>query len=163
MVQFIQPPTKLIDKTGKGNPGLAAIVLKKANEAVKRHLDTHDYRMIAEASLIKMNTSWRQLLAEPHNAETVRRIYEVAHNLRGEGASFGYPAVSSVAGLICRVTEHHEEHHPKRLKVVGVHVDSLKAMVRYNVKGDPNGIALEVISALAILVDLYLGPWALRH
>src|SRR5262249_8347666 len=103
------------------------------------------------------------LKADPQSSEATKRIYEVAHDLRGEGGSFGYPAVSSVAGLICKVTEEHERHHPQRLIVVTVQADSLTPMVRHNVKGDPEGVALEVIGALGTLVDLYRGPWATRH
>ncbi len=163
VTQFITPPRQLIDKTGQAVRGLGAAVLRKAEAAAKRHVDAVDYRKMVQPSLIQLDASLGRLTADPRSGETIKRIYELAHNLKGEGGSFGYPSVSSVAGLICRVTEQHEQHHPRRLVVVSVQVDSLRAMVRYDVKGDPKGVALEIITELARLVDLYLGPWATRH
>ena len=161
--QIIHPPTQLIDKTGSAVPGLGAVVLRRANDAAKRHVEKTDYCLLVQPSLKLIEASLGYLRSDPSSSEATKRIYDVAHDLRGEGGSFGYPAVSSVAALICRVTEEYEREHPKRLVVVSLQVDSLKAMVRYNVKGDPQGLALEIITALATLVDLYLGPWATLH
>ena len=155
--QFVKPPKQLVDKTGKGIPGAGAKALKKAEEAAKKHTARVDYKAIAQESLDQINSSLKQLLDDPASREAEKRIYELAHNLKGEGASFGYPAVSRVADLLCRVTEKPGQKSPRRLKVIRVQIDSLKAMVRENVKGSPQGIALEVIQALGTLVEKYLG------
>ncbi len=156
MAEFVKPPKQLVDKTGKGVPGQGARALKKAEEAVKQHQNRVDYKSIAQESLDRINTSLKLLIADPGSIEAEKRIYELAHNLKGEGASFGYPAVSRVADLLCRVTEKPGRRSPRRLKVIRVQIDSLKAMVRENVKGSPHGIALEIIQELGVLVDKYL-------
>jgi hypothetical protein len=163
VTQLIHPPNQLIDKTGSPVPGLGGVVLRRAADAAKRHIAKVDYCKIVQPSLERIDMHLGQLKTNPASTDAARRIFDVAHDLRGEGGSFGYPAVSNIATLICKVTEEPERTHPRRLTVVTVHIDSLKAMVRYNVKGDPNGTALEIISALATLVDLYLGPWAMLH
>ena len=48
------------------------------------------------------------------------------------------------------------EEAAAQLATARLQIDSLKAMVRDNVKGSPQGIALEVIQALGVLVDKYL-------
>jgi hypothetical protein len=160
VVQFITPPTQLAEKTGRPDARLGAAMLRRAGAAAKRHIEAANYHKMVEPSLAMLNDSLGQLKSSPSSSHAARQIYNTAHNLKGEGASFGYPAVSSVAGLLCRVTEEPERSHPRRVIVVAVHVDSLQAMMRYDVKGEPSGIALEVISALSTLVDLYLGPWS---
>ncbi|MBI1779654.1 MAG: Hpt domain-containing protein [Proteobacteria bacterium] len=156
MAEFVKPPRQLGDKTGKGVPGAGARALKSAEAAVKQHQNRVDYKSIAQESLDRINISLKELIDNPGLLEAEKRIYELAHNLKGEGASFGYPAVSRVADLLCRVTEKPGQHSPRRLKVIRVQIDSLKAMVRENVKGSPRGIALEVIQELGVLVDKYL-------
>ena len=156
MAQFVKPPRQLVDKTGKGIPGTGAQALKKAEAAVKQHQNRVDYKSIAQESVDKINVSLKELTDDPASAAAEKRIYELAHNLKGEGASFGYPAVSRVADLLCRVTEKPGKKSQRRLKVIRVQIESLKAMVRENVKGSPSGIALEIIQELAILVDKYL-------
>jgi hypothetical protein len=163
VVQFITPPSQLVEKTGRPVPGLGATVLRRANAAHKRHIEATDYHKVVEPSLAMLSDSLGQLRTTPTSSHAARQIYNTAHNLKGEGGSFGYHAVSSVASLLCRVTEEPDRSHPRRVVVVSVHVDSLKAMVRYDIKGEPSGLALEVISALSSLVDLYLGPWSLMN
>src|SRR5258708_33716241 len=91
MAEFVKPPKQLVDKTGKGVPGQGARALKKAEEAVKQHQNRVDYKSIAQESLDRINTSLKLLIADPGSIEAEKRIYELAHNLKGEGASFGDP------------------------------------------------------------------------
>lgn len=156
MAEFVTPPRQLGDKTGRGTPGAGDRLIKKANDAVKAHQDRTDYQRIAQASLDRLNQLMRQLLDNPGSSEVSRQIFELCHDLRGEGASFGYPAVSRVADLICRVMDCSERHMPRFAEIVKIEVESIRAMVRYNVKGNPRGAALEVIDALEFLVDNYL-------
>ena len=90
------------------------------------------------------------------NGEIGHQIYELCHDLKGEGASFGYPAVSRVADLICRVIDCKAQRDPRFLEIVKIEVDSIRAMIRYDVKGNPRGLAMEIIDALEFLVDNYL-------
>ena len=157
MAEFIKPPRALVDKTGRGTPGAGDRLIKKADEAVKEHQNKVDYKKIAGATLDKLNTLMRQFLADPGGqAEIGNQIYELCHDLRGEGASFGYPAVSRCADLICRVMDCKAQRNKRFLEIVKIEVDSIRAMVRFDVKGNPRGMALEIIDALEFLVDNFL-------
>lgn len=157
MVEFVKPPRSLADKTGRGTPGAGDRLIKKADEAVKEHQSKVDYKKIANASLDKLNGLMRQFLADPPGqAATGHQIYELCHDLKGEGASFGYPAVSRCADLICRVMDAQTQRNQRFLEIVKLEVDSIRAMIRFDVKGNPRGLALEIIDALEFLVDNYL-------
>jgi hypothetical protein len=156
MAQYVTPPRKLADKTGHGTPGAGDRMVKKADQAVKEHQENVDYKAIATQSLDRLNQLMHAFTADPLSSDLSHRIYELCHDLRGEAASFGYPSVSRVAELICKVVDC-DAHRDKRfLDVVKIEVDSLRAMVRYDVKGNPRGTALEVIDALEFLVDTFL-------
>ncbi len=157
MVEFVKPPRALADKTGRGTPGAGDRLIKKADEAVKEHQSKIDYKKIAGASLDKLNGLMRQFLTDPDGqAETGNQIYELCHDLKGEGASFGYPAVSRCADLICRVMVSKTQRNQRFLEIVKIEVDSIRAMIRFDVKGNPRGMALEIIDALEFLVDNFL-------
>ncbi|MBM3545753.1 MAG: hypothetical protein FJX54_02270 [Alphaproteobacteria bacterium] len=157
MAEFVKPPRALADKTGRGTPGAGDRLIKKADEAVKQHQGKVDYKAIAGASLDKLNHLMRQFLAEPESQGTTgKQIYELCHDLKGEGASFGYPAVSRCADLICRVIDCEAQRDQRFLEIVKVEVESIRAMIRFDVKGNPRGLALEVIDALEFLVDNFL-------
>ncbi|MBI1775487.1 MAG: Hpt domain-containing protein [Proteobacteria bacterium] len=153
MADFLKPPRELGDKTGPGVPLGGRAIIAKAEGATKRHLQRVNYRTIAKESLDRLRVLLPQLTDHPDSADIAKKIYEVAHNLRGEGASFGYPAISNVAELICRLIERPSERTGRQLRILNVQIDALRAMVRHNIKGAPQGIALEIITALATLVD----------
>ncbi|MBM3534426.1 MAG: hypothetical protein FJX60_15470 [Alphaproteobacteria bacterium] len=157
MVEFVKPPRALVDKTGRGTPGAGDRLIKKADEAVKQHQGRVDYRVIAGASLDKLNELMRQFATDPASHQAIaKKIYELCHDLKGEGASFGYPAVSRCADLICRVIDCEAQRDKRFLEIVKVEVESIRAMIRYDVKGNPRGVALEIIDALEFLVDNFL-------
>ena len=159
MAEYVKPPKHLSEKTGKGVPGGAARVVKKADEAVKKHQQRVDYRRIAQPSLDGLIEALNELLEDPNRAEAAKRIYELAHNLKGEGGSFGYPAVSQVAALLSQVAENVAEADPRKLTVIQLQIDSLRAIVRSGQKGRPEGLTQELINGLETLVSKYLsGP-----
>jgi len=155
VVEFIQPPRELRQKTGKGVPGAGLRAVRSAEEAFKRHQERVDYRIVAGPSLDRLSDLLSHLIFEPADAETARQAYEIAHNLRGEGGSFGYPAVSQVAALMSRVFDGAADLGRRQLDVIRLQIATLKAIVRDRSKGAPNGVTLEVITGLAFLVDRY--------
>src|SRR5690348_6703195 len=99
MAQYVTPPRKLADKTGQGTPGAGDRLIKKADQAVKDHQKKVDYKAIATRSLDRLNQFMQEFTADPSRGDLSHSIYELCHDLRGEGASFGYPSVSRVAEL----------------------------------------------------------------
>ena len=154
--QYVKPPRTLAEKTGRGTPGAGDRLIKKADQAVKEHQAKVDYKAIAQGTLDRLNQLMQEFVADP-TPDLSRKIFELCHDLRGEGASFGYPAISRVADLICRVLDCNERSNRRLLDIVKVEVDSLRALVHFNVKGNPRGTAMELIDALEFLVDTYLG------
>ena len=156
MADFIPLPHPLVEKTGRGLPGQGNRLVKKADQAVKAHIARVDYRLIAGDSLNRLNQLMHEFSGDPGRDDLSRRIYEVCHDLRGEGASCGYPSVSRVADLLCRVIDGTARRDKRFLDVIKIEVASLRAMVRYDVKGEPEGLALELIDALDFLVDSFM-------
>jgi chemotaxis protein histidine kinase CheA len=156
MADFVPLPRKLADKTGKGTPGVGSQAIKKADEAIKEHQSRVDYTKIAGESASRITAEFRELKDDPDSEEVLGRIYELAHNLKGEGASFGYPSVSRVADSICRILEGPKLRRERFIQIVQLEIDSLRAMIRHNVKGPPQGIAQELLDALEFLVETQL-------
>jgi hypothetical protein len=162
VVEFIQPPRELRQKTGKGVPGAGLRAVRAAEEAFKRHQERTDYRTIAGPSLDRLSELLSHLILEPNDAGAAKEAYEIAHNLRGEGGSFGYPAVSQVAALLSRVVDGVADLDRRQIDVVRLQVAALRAIVRQRSKGAPTGITLEVINGLAHLVDRFAAAEAAR-
>ena len=83
-----------------------------------------------------------QTEAEGHPA-ILHDIFEIAHDLRGESASFGYPLVSRVCKSLCRLVEEADAADNSERQKVQAHVDALAAMVTRDLKGEtPTGQAI---------------------
>ncbi|MBI1775960.1 MAG: Hpt domain-containing protein [Proteobacteria bacterium] len=153
MAEFVMPPSSLRDKVGKGIPGGGVKAMREAEAAAKRHLERSDYAKIAQSSLDRLSAELRSLIADPADRLAAKRAYEIAHDLRGEGGSFGYPAVSQVATLIVKVLDETTGLAPDQVEVIRLQIATLRAIVRLRAKGRPYGTTLEVINGLELLVE----------
>ena len=71
-------------------------------------------------------------------AAALRLLFEAAHDVKGQGASFGYPLLSRIGQSLCRIghAAPYEAFSDEALKVVGAHVDALRIIIEKRVRGD---------------------------
>lgn len=153
--QMIEPPRPLRLKVGQGK-GMDIKVLNRAEKAVETMLARTNYPGEASKTLVKLKSALDQLLAEIDNQDDhLHRIFEIVHDLRGEAGSFGYPLVTRVGASLCRYIDKIKPMDGKNLRVVRVHVDALRALVRTNAKGAGPRIAQEIAQALELVVQIH--------
>ena len=61
---------------------------------------------------------------------TLKELFHVAHDLRGQSETFGYPTVGPIADSLCRLIEHTPDPARIPLPLVDQHVDAMRAIVR---------------------------------
>ncbi len=86
-------------------------------------------------------------------AELLDKLSFVANDMKGQGATFGFPLVTMVCQSICDFLNRADRTSPITVEVVGIHVDSLKIMLRDRVAGDGGPIGQQLVEALSLLVD----------
>jgi hypothetical protein len=82
-------------------------------------------------------------------------LHTVAHDLKGLGATYGYPIVSEIAALLCRLIESDSgkamtRHHPALARA---HVDALRASVRADVKDADHPVGRALLQELEARVS----------
>ncbi len=82
-----------------------------------------------------------------------RELFKVAHDIRGEAASFGFPLVGRIADSLCDLVEATPAERPIPDELLGSHVDSIRAMVRENARGDADEVARALASGLRRATD----------
>jgi hypothetical protein len=77
-------------------------------------------------------------------AENMESLYLRAHDLKGLGATYGFPLVTRVAGLLCRLIDDKAKRLSAPMHLIDAHIDAIKAAVRDGIKTeeDPIGRAL---------------------
>jgi HPt (histidine-containing phosphotransfer) domain-containing protein len=90
-------PRKPAGKPKAAKSGSKRAALKRAEQAVLRLSAV--FEDVVRASVEQM----RRLCAGW--PETADGLYRLAHDLKGQGTSFGYPAITAIAGELCRDIE----------------------------------------------------------
>ena len=74
---------------------------------------------------------------------TKENLFLAAHDIKGEAATFGYPAVAAAADSLCRLIEYTPDATRIPLKLVDQHVDAVRAIVREYERADAAGIGCD--------------------
>jgi chemotaxis protein histidine kinase CheA len=143
--------------------------LKKA--VARASPDDRDPIADAEAALVELSAQFagwmedecaeldkaRHLLHAEGCAEPARqRLFRAAHDIKGHGATFGYPFAADVADSLCRLIEDGAHLSPAPFGVIDQCVDAVRAIIRERDLADADRTAAELAESLPTLVDDHL-------
>ena len=106
----------------------------------------------ASASKRRARTSRRQGFTE----RTHEALFRAAHDIKGEAATFGYPAAAGVAESLCRLLEHTPEIGRIPIALVDQHVDAVRAITREYARPDVADMASALTLRLREVTDDFL-------
>lgn len=143
------PPRHISDKVPKqGGPSPAA--------AIRRALDLAD-ELVGDYqgwAIDDIEALWQQFLAGTHgqtNRTAVRRMFDLAHEARGQGGSFGFPLISLIADSLSKFLEGRSDLAGREAEVVKIHIQAMKAVFRQGLKGEQAALAHDLQPLLAEL------------
>jgi HPt (histidine-containing phosphotransfer) domain-containing protein len=125
----------------------------------------------AEAALTQLSTEFGDWMhAECERLEAARQevkrlgftkktydeLFRAAHDIKGEAATFGYPAVGAVANSLCRLIEHTPDMTRIPLSLIEQHVDAVRAIAREHARADLAAIAAALTRRLHEVTDEFL-------
>jgi len=125
----------------------------------------------AEAALVALSSefaAWMQSECERLEAarqdvalqgfteRTHEELFRAAHDIKGEAATFGYPAAAGVAESLCRLLEHTPEIGCIPIALVNQHVDAVRAIARESARPDAADMADELTLRLREVTDDFL-------
>jgi HPt (histidine-containing phosphotransfer) domain-containing protein len=83
-------------------------------------------------------------------------LFHAAHDIKGEAATFGYPAVASAADSLCRLIEHTPDMTPIPPNLIDQHVDAVRAIYREYARSDAKQLAAKLTKRLREVTDEFL-------
>ena len=121
---------------------LDAGAVARAEAALKSLSGNFDQWMADE--LVKLEAARGRVRTEGYNATTAEELYFRAHDLKGLGATYGFPLVTRIAGSLCRILHAPEDRLAAPLFLVEAHIDAILAVVRGDIRAedDPTGRTL---------------------
>ena len=104
----------------------------------------------------RLDTARRNLLKDGHSSANKEALFRAAHDIKGEAATFGYPAVASAANSLCRLIEHTPAQSTIPLKLIDQHVDAVRAIYREYARSDAKELAASLTKRLRDVTDEFL-------
>ncbi|HET9717680.1 MAG TPA: Hpt domain-containing protein [Pseudolabrys sp.] len=83
-------------------------------------------------------------------------LFRAAHDIKGQAATFGYPAVAMAADSLCRLLEHTPEGCRLPLDLIDQHVDAVSAIYRAYALSDAKHLAETLTKRLSDATDEFL-------
>jgi len=104
----------------------------------------------------RLDTARRNLLKDGYSSDNKEALFRAAHDIKGEAATFGYPAVASAANSLCRLIEHTPAQSRIPLKLIDQHVDAVRAIYREYARSDAKELAASLTKKLRDVTDDFL-------
>lgn len=143
-MEIINPPNNLKNKVREGGPGAVDLAtLERAEKAIADMADS--YLEWVQEDLKRMDAAYKALAsAEGERKEEAEGVFQIAHDIKGQGGSFGYDLMTVIGNELCRLIERTDNFGPAEVQAIKVHVDALKIVIQTGMKGDggANGQAL---------------------
>jgi hypothetical protein len=136
-------------------PGGIAATVKRAQDAVAEL--SADYRNWALADLAKAEQALAEARGHPAAAQpALQRLYGLAHDMKGQGGSFGFPLVTHVAQSLCRLmvglggSARHVElpAEDATFGLIEVHLKALRLILEKSVRGEGGEVGQKLVAKL---------------
>jgi hypothetical protein len=151
-VNVIKPPDTLSAKVTKGGPGavdLAAI--ERAESVIANMADS--YLDWVEEDLVKITKAQEALKANPDDpVDRLDKVFQVAHDMKGQGGSFGYDLMTILGNDLCRFIEGKETVSKVDLEVIDLYIGTMHIVISKRMSGDGGAEGNKVLTGLAAVV-----------
>jgi len=104
----------------------------------------------------RLDRARRDIAANGFSKENKDALFHAAHDLKGEAATFGYPAVAVAANSLCRLIEYTPKASQIPLRLVEQHVDAVRSIYRKYARSDAQQLAAVLTQRLREVTDEFL-------
>ena len=109
-----------------------------------------------ESECERLDRARRTVASEGFSTEAKEALFHAAHDLKGQAATFGFPAVASAADSLCRLIELTPDAKRIPAVLVDQHVDAVRAIYREYARSDARELASLLTTRLREVTDEFL-------
>lgn len=134
--EYIYPPNSLKSKITVDASTVDMVAIKQADMAIEDMAG--EYLEWVKDDIANLQGAYEQALADPSNGSGAKDdIYGFAHDIKGQGGSFGYPMMTAVGNHLCKFIEGIPgDLSPAQLTVIKVYVDTLRVVIQERMTGN---------------------------
>ncbi len=134
--QIINAPHTIKVKVNEGGPGAVSLeTLQKAEAVIADMAD--DYMDWVSEDLTALQAAYDALAADLSLGKAgLDKIYTIAHDMKGQGGSFGYDLITVIGNELCRFVEPLEKLTPSHMAVIELHLSTMRLVVAQKITGN---------------------------
>jgi len=149
--EIITPPDTLKKKVKTGGPGAVNLEVLERAEAVIADLTDNYLEWVAE-DLARIHAAFDALkAAKKDRKEFLSRIFEVAHDMKGQGGSFDYNLMTILSGNLCNFVENLDDAGPSEMAVIKLHIDAMDVVIAKRMQGDGGADGKRLLEGLGLV------------
>ena len=104
----------------------------------------------------RLDTARQAVKTKGFTHATKEQLFHAAHDIKGEAATFGFPACAGAADSLCRLIEYAPDPTKIPVKLVDQHVDAVRAIIREYSRSDAIDLATLLNKRLREVTDEFL-------
>jgi chemotaxis protein histidine kinase CheA len=85
-------------------------------------------------------------------ADAIKELHNTAHNVKGQGSSFGYQLVTRIAHSLCNLVRQERAFSDTDLGVMQAHLDALRLILTKDIKGEGGEVGAKLAARLENMV-----------
>jgi chemotaxis protein histidine kinase CheA len=140
--EIIHVPNKLSAKL-KGRLAIDPAKLEKAQAIVASLAADYLPRLAEEARQI--SARWKE---GAQDDAALHQLHKAAHDIKGQGTTFGYPLATEVAAALCRLFKPEILAQPMARNVIEAHIAALVAIAAEQLAGDGGPVGKVLVEGL---------------
>ena len=152
-LEIINPPNTLKGKIKEGGPGAVDLeTLEKAEQVIAGMTDS--YLEWVQDDLIKIERAFGELKkASGNRKEQADAIFQVSHDIKGQGGSFGYDLMTVIGNELCRLIERQDDFGDAEIDAIKVHIDAMRLVIQQKMKGDGGATGQALVDGIRKVGD----------
>ncbi|WP_397402438.1 Hpt domain-containing protein [Phenylobacterium sp.] len=152
--QTIQAPDALRTRVGSGRMGgIDPAAIAKAEAALKSL--SGNFAQWLDDEIANLENVRATVRSEGPSPENMESLYLRAHDLKGLGATYGFPLVTRIAGLLCRLIDDRSKRLEAPMALIDAHIDAIKAAVRDGIKTDDHPVGNILVKELESRIEKF--------
>lgn len=157
IVRFYKLKNRLKEKTA-GLSGEKADIPTEALAAAEAALQemSEDYPDWVAGLIDKLRDAHRRCVDTPEERKMMfEDIHQIAHDMTGQGGTFGYPLISQFAESLSGFANAQGSLADNHVELIKAHVDAMRAVINGRVKGDGGEVGAELAAILQKAIEKY--------
>lgn len=153
--RVVERPNNLAKKVPKQGGIDAEKAFVNAEKIVKEMAGQYVDKLGEDILLMKDLAAGYRRDPSPENLD---KLFRLVHNMRGQGATFGFPLITEIGRNFCRYVREKPSEKPVLPALVDQHLKALQVVHSQSIKGGGDDISRQVVKALGAVVERELAP-----